>query len=257
MLEYIITFTLHLIVFEYHLRTNSTTTMLKNWKNLFVKSEEEPEQTTNIKTITESFSFPVNTPNTSTVNIPSHTGGIEQRVLDEVLSVYESGLDSINMPGYDFYEFYKSVAATGQITEQSYNMAFMMAKTLDKTLTPQKLTGDAEFYISKINEVHSQYVAQGQKKLNALQEQKNSEKNKLTTDIDAATVRISQLRNELQQLESDINQKRGALSKIEEGYFPEEKAVRDKMIANDAARQASVTKLTTIKEGILKFIKTI
>ncbi|MBG9378036.1 hypothetical protein I5907_17490 [Panacibacter sp. DH6] len=222
-----------------------------------MKSEDYPEESTNIKPAAESFSFPVNAPNTSTVNIPSHSAGIEQRILDEVLSVYESGLESINMPGYDFYEFYKSVAATGQVTEQSYNMAFMMAKTLDKTLTPQKLTGDAEFYISKINEVHSQYVAQGQKKLNALQEQKSSEKNKLTNEIDAATVRISQLRNELQQLESDINQKRGSLSKIDEAYFPEEKSVRDKMVANDVARQASVTKLTTIKEGILKFIKTI
>lgn len=231
--------------------------MLKNWKSLFVKQDDQEEEGKAVKT--ESFSFPVNN-NISApppVNIPPPPVGMEQKVLDEVLAVYENGLESINMPGYDFFEFYKSVSATGNITEQSYNMAFMMAKTLDKTLTPQKLMTDAEFYISKINEVHSQYVMQGQKKLNTLQEQKNAEKNKLTGDIDSATMRITQLRNELQQLESDIAQKRGALAKIEESYFPEEKSVRDKMIANDAARQSSVQKLTGIKDGILKFVKNI
>lgn len=230
--------------------------MLKNWKSLFVKQDDEEEDKT-VKT--EMFSFPVNNnmPSQQPVNMPPPPTGMEQKVLDEVLAVYENGLESINMPGYDFFEFYKSVSSTGNITEQSYNMAFMMAKTLDKTLTPQKLMSDAEFYISKINEVHSQYVMQGQKKLNTLQEQKNAEKNKLTGDIDSSTMRISQLRNELQQLESDIAQKRGALAKIEESYFPEEKSVRDKMIANDAARQSSVQKLTGIKDGIQKFVKNI
>ena len=231
--------------------------MLKNWKSLFVKQDDEEEEDKTVKT--ETFSFPVNNIMTPPppVNTPPPPVGMEQKVFDEVLSVYENGLESINMPGYDFFEFYKSVSAAGHVTEQSYNMAFMMAKTLDKTLTPQKLMSDAEFYISKINEVHSQYVMQGQKKLNTLQEQKNAEKNKLTGDIDGATMRITQLRNELQQLEADIAQKKGALAKIDESYFPEEKSVRDKMIANDAARQSSVQKLTGIKDGILKFVKNI
>ena len=41
------------------------------------------------------------------------------------------------------------------------------------------------------------------------------------------------------------------LLKQVEGFMAQE------IVSNDAARQASVTKLTTIKEGILKFIKTI
>lgn len=69
------------------------------------------------------------------------------------------------MPGY---EFYQTITVAGSPTEQSYKMAFQMAQILDKSITVEKLMHDAEFYISKINEVHSQYAAQGQAKLNAV-----------------------------------------------------------------------------------------
>src|SRR5687767_3998523 len=146
--------------------------MLKNWKSLFVKDlesdteKDKPEST---------FSFPVNA-TTHTANtgaapvIPTAT----DPVVSEVIEVYESGLDSINMPGYDFYEFYKAISSIGHANEHTYQLAYQMAKSLDKTITAQKLTADAEFYISKINEVHGQYVNQGQQKLNTLQQKKNA-----------------------------------------------------------------------------------
>jgi predicted nucleic acid-binding Zn-ribbon protein len=158
------------------------------------------------------------------------------------------------MPGYDFYEFYQSVMVAGN-SEQAYNMAFQMAKTLDKTITPQKLTHDAEFYISKINEVHSQYTNQGQTKLNSIQEKKAAEKSKLNSEIDQASTRIAQIKVELAQLEGDINTKRAALGKIDDTYFPQEKAIKEKLSANDFAQKTSIDKLNIIKEGILKFIK--
>ena len=165
---------------------------MKNWKSLFVKSEE-PERKSNDS---ESLSFP--TGNTTPLINPS-TEAISAKVvndpvLGEVLQVYEKGLDSINMPGYDFYEFYQAISSTGVAGEQTYNMAYQMARSLDKTITTQKLLQDAEFYISKINEVHGQYVNQGQQKLNTLQDQKNNEKNKLTSEIDHAAMRITQLK---------------------------------------------------------------
>ncbi len=67
-------------------------------------------------------------------------------VLAEVLQVYEEGLESINLPGYDFYEFYQAMSATGSATPQVYTLAYRMAKTLDKTITPQKLIESAAFY---------------------------------------------------------------------------------------------------------------
>lgn len=228
---------------------------MKNWKSLFVKSEDK--ETEKNETGSENLSFPV-TGNTSASVQPSQ-GYIPQPVTDpainEVLKVYENGLDSINMPGYDFYEFYQAIASIGDSNEQTYKMAYQMAKTLDKTITSQKLMNDAEFYISKINEVYSQYVTQGQQKLNALQEKKSGEKIKLTGEIDQAAMRVAHLRSELQQLESEITQKRNVLAKIDEGFYPQEKSIREKLNANDMARKTSIDKLNTIKEGIMRFVK--
>lgn len=228
--------------------------MIKNWKHLFVKADESEAE---VKAApAQSFSFP--TSNTTASPVPAAAPAPAPALdpnLAEVLEVYESGLDSINMPGYDFYEFYKSVSSTGTSGEAIYNMAFQMARTLDSTITPAKLLNDAEFYISKINEVHGQYVSKGQLKLSALQEKKNSERTKLQSEIDSASQRMNQLRAELQQLEADVAQKRASLSKLEDQFYPQEKAIREKLNANDAARQTSIDRLNIVKTGIQRFIK--
>jgi hypothetical protein len=234
--------------------------MKKNWKSLFIKDTESEtsKKETPQKDSTESFSFPVSA--TAPV-MPGSGAGVTapppaiDPAVQEVLNVYESGLDSINMPGYDFYEFYKAISSIGQVNENTYQLAYQMAKSLDKTITAQKLMTDAEFYVSKINEVHGQYVSQGQQKLNSLQEKKNTDKSKLQSEIDAAAARITQLRAELQQLEADVNQKRASLAKTDESFYPQEKAIREKLMANDIARKVSIDKLNFIKEGILKYIR--
>jgi len=224
--------------------------MMKNWKNLFVKTEGE--QPSKNETSPESFSFPVSPSSMQPASTP-----IPQNdpVTTEVLQVYENGLDSINMPGYDFYEFYKTVISAGIPSQQTFMMAYQMARSIDKTISHNKLLTDAEFYISKINEVHSQYVSTGQGKLGTLEEKKKGEKHSLQQDIDQSTARMTQLRAELQQLESDISTKRGILLKVDEAYYPEEKSIRAKLAANDLARKTSIDKLNMIKEGIQKFVK--
>lgn len=233
--------------------------MLKNWKSLFVKpgEEETPEYvSSDQKQVTEPLIFPVgnNTvPENSTALVQENTS--YSPAVAEVIKVYEDGLESINMPGYDFFEFYKAVSAGGHHGSQMYNMAFQMASALDKTITPEKLVSDAEFYISKINEVHSQYAGQGQAKLSEIHDKKAAEKSKLSNEIDHSTQRIAQLRVELQNLENEVKQKRQALSKIDEGYVQQESAIREKMAANDTARSRSIDKLNTVKTGISNFIK--
>jgi hypothetical protein len=227
--------------------------MLKNWKDLFIKSEQTSSEV--IDAPGNLFFSSNNHADSKIINEQVTGKAPNDPVVDEVLQVYENGLDSINMPGYDFYEFYKSISSISIANEQTYMMAYQMAKTLDKTISPQKLTNDAEFYISKISEVHGQYVTQGQQKLNRINEEKTAEKSKLTSEIEQATLRMSQLRNEVQQLESEINKKRGILSKIDENIYPKEKSIKEKLNANDLARRTSIDKLNSIKEGIQRYIK--
>jgi hypothetical protein len=59
----------------------------------------------------------------------------------------------------------------------------------------------------------------------------------------------------LQEQEAAVNHKKGLLSKIDEGFNPQEKSIREKLQANDAARSASIAKLNKIREGIASYIK--
>lgn len=230
--------------------------MLKSWKHLFVKTDEP---TAGKEDAREAISFPASETFVPAAAKSSPTPlpvtPVADAVVSEVIEVYESGLESINMPGYDFYEFYKAISSTGQTSEQTYQLAFQMARSMDKTITVQKLLQDAEFYISKINEVHGQYVGQGQSKLQALEEQKRQEKGQLQGEIDHATARIAQLKAELQQLESGMQQKQLMLGKIDDGFRPQEQAIRGKLQANDSARSLSIGKLQQIREGIARYIK--
>lgn len=231
---------------------------MKNWKNLFVKNGQEEEQGNNFpKKESDVFSFPVNNsqPTTSTTPQFSNPAGIDDKVLNEVIAVYEKGIESINMPGYDFYEFYKAIGSISNAGEQAYLMAYQMAKSMDNTLTPQKLVQDADYYISKINEVHQQYSSQGNQRISSIETKKNEEKNLLMSDIEKGTQQISQLRNQLQALESDINQKRSTLTTIDGNYKPQELTIRQKLLANDNAKHISIMKLMSVKENIQKNIK--
>ena len=227
---------------------------MKNWKSLFVKTDDTEEK--QMAQPDTQFSFPIgNSAGPSSATMPAGSSNIDQATLNEVIGVYERGIDSINMPGYDFYEFYKAISSVANPGEQVYGMAYHMAKSMDNNITPKKLMVDADFYISKINEVHSQYASQGQQKLNSLDSKRNEEKNKLLQEIEHGTMQVTQLRNQLQALESEINQKRVALSTVDGKFSPQESDIRQKLLANDNARQISVMKLTNVKEGIQKNIK--
>ncbi|MBC7938086.1 MAG: hypothetical protein H7Y86_22275 [Rhizobacter sp.] len=231
---------------------------MKNWKNLFVKTSQEEEPENNFPNkAADAFSFPVNTNPSSAASTPqfSNPTGIDDKILNEVIAVYEKGIDSINMPGYDFYEFYKAIGSISNAGEQAYLMAYQMAKSMDSTLTPQKLVQDADFYISKINEVHQQYSSQGNQKISSIETKKNEEKNLLMSDIEKGTLQVSQLRNQLQALESEINQKRTTLTTIDGNYKPQEQSIRQKLLANDNAKHISIMKLMNVKENIQKNIK--
>jgi len=227
---------------------------MKSWKTLFVRDDETGEQ--NQAKSTDGFSFPaaVNTPQSAGTVNPG-TGVVEQAVINEVLMVYEKGIDSINMPGYDFYEFYKAIGSISNAGDQAYQMAFQMAKSMDSSLSTQKLLSDAEFYISKINEVHNQYSMQGQQKISSLEAKKNDEKNKLTAEINDATQQVNQLRTQMQELEAQINQNRTRLTAVDGDYLPQENTIRQKLLANDNAKQISILKLSSVKDGIQNFIK--
>jgi hypothetical protein len=249
--------------------------MKKSWKNLFFKDEDDSSyddtfinksEKTEKKTSSDDFSFPVNKQaanspanqpgtNGSAISNPVQTGILTNPFATEILDIYEKGLESINMPGYDFYEFYRSVSvANGLNNEQAYKMAYQMAQVMDKTISSSKLVKDADFYISKINEVYKDYVTQGQQKLKLIDDQKKAEKSQLARDVEISNARIAQLKEEILKLEKDVIEKSSKLNGIDAENQVSESEIREKLSANDQAKSTILNKLNLAKENIIRFI---
>lgn len=232
---------------------------MKSWKSLFIKEEEEK---------TNPPSFPIsNTPKQSNpeknseVHFPKnepvfkHTNTeVSNSTFEEVLSVYEKGLDSINMPGYDFYEFYMAINALKEPNEVAYQMAFKMAKTMDSNLSTSKMIQDADFYLSKIKEVHKQYETQGKQKLKSIESDLSKEESDLTKEISKMNSEIESYKSQISALEKKLQKASVDLKDMSKNYEPKLKSIEKKITANDKAMEISVQKINLVKEGIQKYL---
>lgn len=221
---------------------------MKTFKNLFIKDENEE----NDGKPKEQLAFPISESFNPTS--PRSTGAANQ-YMGEIIEVYEKGLESINMPGYDFYDFYLVIKASGAENESVYKMAYQMGKALDKNLTSQKLAGDAEYYISKLNEVYKTYSDRGNRKLNALDSELRKEKEDLSNNTSRLESDISNLRQQIITLEQRLSETRTQLAQVEGKYQPQQQVIKLKLEANDHAMEISIQKLKSIRDGILKYIK--
>lgn len=219
---------------------------MKTLKNLFIKDDDTEQE----EEATEKRGFPIGDSTSSNAQ-PLHANPH----VEEIIEVYEKGLESINMPGYDFYDFYNAIKAAGAQTESVYKIAFQMGKTMDANISSNKLVSDAEFYISKINEVYQNYSEQGRQKLDGLNSQLSAEKNKLAQEASRIESEIKKMKEQIQAQERKLNETRNDLAKVEDKYKPQQGSIQQKLTANDQAMQISIQRLNSIKEGILKYLK--
>ena len=224
---------------------------MKSLKHLFIKDDSEEDQPE------EKIAFPVvesdSGPSFSQQTPSSNTSS--NPYLNEIIEVYEKGLESINMPGYDFYDFYLAVKAAGAQNEAIYKMAFQMGKTMDSSITSHKLSADAEYYISKINDVYKNYSEKGGQKLNGLDAELKTEKENLTGEVNRIEADINKMRQQIMAMEQQLSETRNTLAKVTSKYKPQQDVIKLKLQANDQAMQISIQKLNSIKEAITKYIK--
>jgi hypothetical protein len=226
---------------------------MKSFKDLFIKSEEDGEKVNEVteQPVTKpAAGFPVN-PGQSPQNIvPSGNP-----YLDEIILVYEKGLDSINMPGYDFYDFFTAIKAAGVQNEAVYKMAFQMGKTMDSSLNSQKLVTDADFYLSKLKDVHQKYADQGQQKLDSVLSQSRNERESLSNSANSMELEIAKLKQQIADLEKKLADTRGVLSQVDQKYKPQQEVIERKMQANNEALRVSALKLTAVRDAIQLYLK--
>lgn len=190
-----------------------------------------------------SFSFPT-TPTPTQTFIPS----VSQEHLNNALEVYEKGFDSLNQPGYDFYEFFQAVMNAGVDNPQIYQMAFMMGSGMDKTITKEKLVEQSNFYVAEINKVYNEYVSKGNTKKQETIDQKTSENQSLVGELDL-------MRQQMEALKTQIADREMKLQAIDGKYGPKLQEIEGKLAANDMAKNKIVQSIEQVKNGIVFNLK--
>lgn len=226
---------------------------MKAFKNLFIKEDE----TETVSAPPQKTGFPVtdSSPSFSSFPSPQSQNTETSPYLGEIIEVYEKGLQSINMPGYDFYDFYLAIKAAGSQNEAIFKMAFQMGKTMDGNITPQKLVADAEYYISKINEVYRTYADQGKQKLDSFDKELHNERQKLSSEASFIETDLNNLRQKIVVLEKQLSDTKTKLHGVDHTYKPQQDVIRQKLSANDQAMHVCVQKLNSVKESILNYLR--
>ncbi|MCR4032728.1 MULTISPECIES: hypothetical protein [Flavobacterium] len=218
-----------------------------NWKKLFINEEEtEGSQSTKSK---ENDSKEKITPVTT---FPSqleynNTNLSENPFLNEVLEIYEKGFDSLNEPGFDFFEMYKSVLAVGISNSQSYQMAFTMGKSINSDLTKELLLEKSNFYITEIEKVYEKYNVIGKNKKKELDTTITQDKYNLSKSVE-------ELESKIVEMQKDLESKKAELQKIDPKNEKELLEIQQKIEANDIAKQKILSSINTVVTGINQFL---
>lgn len=163
--------------------------------------------------------------------------------MDPIIALYAKGFEELNKPGYDFYEYYKTVKAAGEDNPEMYKMAFTMAKAMDSSVSKEGLLQHSEYYLTEINKVYEQYVSQGKQKQSELQTKKTDEDQALKSKLQSVQVSIQSLLAEESKLKIEV-------SAIESKYAPQLTEIMCKLEANDAAKKGIFENIDKVKQGI-------
>lgn len=156
--------------------------------------------------------------------------------------MYQAGFDSLNKPGYDFYEFFKAIKAVGSNDPSLYKMALTMATSVDSSVSKSTLLEQADYYIQEIEKVHKEYQLQGAAKKEQILGNQKTEKNALTAEI-------SSLEKQLLEIQHQISTKKNQLQTID-GTSAEVLEIDQKINANNIAKSKILETISNVVDGI-------
>lgn len=163
--------------------------------------------------------------------------------IEPIVQLYEKGFDNLNQKGYDFYEYYKSVLSSGEDSPAIYKMALTMAKGMDPSVSKEKLSSQADFYLREIDKVHDDYISQGTSKKSSLEQQREAETESLKSNLDSIKRQIMQLESQKSGIES-------SLGKVDNKYASQIEEIGCKLQANNVAKKRIFDSINKVKQGI-------
>jgi hypothetical protein len=168
--------------------------------------------------------------------------------INKALDAYQQGLISLKQAGYDFQNFYDALSEEDKKNPSVYQMAVRFASSMDKSVSKDKLIQSADYYIGKIKENYSAYVASGNGKKQAVLNQKADENRNLTSELEM-------LEGQAQAIQTQIADRRNKIASIDNKYAGQLSEIDSKLIANDIAKDQVVGSLEFVKQGIINNVK--
>ena len=226
-----------------------------SWKSIFVNEEgaDKKPVENSPPPVTQTNKFPESNtsfPSAATNQMPAATPtNFDQNnpFLKDVLAVYDKGFESLNQPGFDFFELYKSVISVGATNPQAYQMAFTMGKTINPELSKPFLLEKAKFYTDEILKVYEKYNITGFSRKKELSDNVNSEKANLTKTI-------ADLEGQIAKLQTELQKNKEQLSKVDTNNINQFSEFQLKIDANNLAKDTILNSINTVVTGINQYL---
>jgi len=218
--------------------------MKKSFKDLFIISDEKTDnkQSAPTKFPETKSDAPITFPKTeSVISTPIPLECASQ--MESVMKTYEDGFAKLNQPGVEFFEFFQAVIEGGSDKPDTYKMAFKMMKSLEKSMSKDSLIEQSQFYINELSNVHANYNSIGNKKKNELLTSKQTEDQKLRSEVQL-------LRQQLDTIKEQISSKELLINQIDGKYLPKITELDCTIKANDVARDRIIASLNSVVIGI-------
>jgi uncharacterized phage infection (PIP) family protein YhgE len=215
-----------------------------DWKGLFI--ERTPEEKAALKAAEAQEQKLANTtsqPSSTPTILPTGLVTPSENTLTEIKEVYKQGFESLNTQGYDFFEFYKAVAAVGNQNPGAFQMAFAMAQGIDKSVSKNSLLAKADFYLNELEKVHTQYASKGNAKKTEINNQISAESKALANEKQQLEVQLTTLQERLKNINANIDQMDGKYAKILD-------ELEQKLSANTEAKEQLIQDIKQVKQGI-------
>ncbi len=212
------------------------------------KPEESKKQSVeDLSSKVQNFTIPqnINIPTQPSVGTPSQSFQPTIQEDPEIKKRFDDFLTSINLPGYDFLEFFNAVKNFEDAN--SYKTALSVASSFDASLNKEKLVKDSNFYIDSINKIVDEQRGQSQSRISSL----NTDYNKTITDINK---KMEDLQRKLIEIQNEIGTLAGQKPIIESKYQQDVEEVNRKMSTLVYYQEQIVNQINKVKTNIQNYL---
>lgn len=227
-----------------------------DFKSLFINSDENEKPKQKEVVNTGFRSMPTSSPSIPTQSFggvtsspqPISTDSESQKILETIKKTYENGFESLNKPGYDFYEYFKSIKSINGTSSDHYMMAFTLGKSMMENLSSESLSTDGQFYLDELNKAYTSFDNEGKFALGKLSSSRDEEKKEITKNIDSLHEQITQLQLQLDEQTLKFNS-------IDMKFEKQMNDTQLKLQINDQVKNELTNEIGMVITNIKNFIK--